>query len=168
MILFCIHKRFYFSGCNESNQDESEHQEHLPDQYFMDYQHQNLEQHPDQDQDSNIDRDRDQEEIEDQDEDEYVYLARERDEVEVEYEDEDYEKELDLWEDLTNFVIEKNVPNNTTDALLQVLNKHKISGLPLTARTLLGTNTGFPVEEVSGMTLHRYDVASKFTEVLSR
>ena len=91
MILFCIHKRFYFSGCNESNQDESEHQEHLPDQYFMDYQHQNLEQHPDQDQDSNIDGDRDQ------DEDEYVYLARERDEVKVEYEDEDYEKELDLW-----------------------------------------------------------------------
>ena len=114
MILFCIHIRFNFSGCNESNQDKSERQEHLPDQYFMDYQHQNLEQHPDQDQDSNIDGDRDQEEIEDQDEDEYVYLARERDEVEVEYEDEDYEKELDLWEDLTNFVIEKNVPNNTT------------------------------------------------------
>ena len=38
------------------------------------------------------------------------------------------EKEQDLWQDLANFATEKNVPHNTTDALLKVLNKHNIPG----------------------------------------
>ena len=38
------------------------------------------------------------------------------------------DKVHDMWQDLAQFAIDHNVPHNTTDALLKVLNKHNIPG----------------------------------------